>query len=166
LGEPLKRRVGFLTLKMRKAVLVFGVIMFLLVVCVEVSACSCDADPPTATTKQLVAVALSGARAVFAGKVVAIEKRSNLLRVLFKVDRTWKGKVFSRMLVTTGRGGGDCGFHFRIGRLYLVYAGLAVGNTLGTSICHRTGSLSERANDLRSLGAPLRSFEPRRAVRS
>jgi len=157
--------VGFLTLKMRKAVLIFSVLTFLLVVHVEASACSCDADPPTATMEQLVAQALSGAQAVFAGKVVAIDKRTRPVRVVFMVDRSWKGNVPRKVVISTGRGDGDCGYPFLIGRRYVVYAGPASLTRWGTSICHRTGNVTDRGDDLRVLGDPKRSFKQRRSVR-
>jgi hypothetical protein len=149
---------------MRKALLVFGIFTLLLIVRVEAVACTCDAPSPTKTTGQLVSEALIDAEAVFTGKVLSIHG-TRPLRVVFLVEGSWKGKVPSKVVISTGRGDGDCGYRFVIGRRYLVYAGPATFTRWGTSICHRTGTLSDRADDLPVLGEPKRSFRQRAYLR-
>jgi hypothetical protein len=58
------------------------------------------------------------------------------------------------VVVFTGSGGGDCGFPFRRGESYLVYASANTDGWLGTGICGRTAELSRAAADLRELGTP------------
>jgi protocatechuate 3,4-dioxygenase beta subunit len=65
--------------------------------------------------------------------------------------------------VTTGSGGGDCGYAFREGAEYVVYArSEGSGSPLTVSICSRTSELSRAASDLdyaRAVksGAPLQA---------
>ena len=54
----------------------------------------------------------------------------------------------------TGVGGGDCGFSFRAGQTYLVYA-TGRREALHTSICSRTRPLEEATEDLEALGMPM-----------
>jgi hypothetical protein len=52
--------------------------------------------------------------------------------------------------ITTGRGGGDCGYRFEVGRSYVVYAWKTEGRALSsTSICTRTRPVNQAADDLR-----------------
>ena len=52
--------------------------------------------------------------------------------------------------ITTGRGGGDCGYRFEVGRSYVVYAWKTEGRALlSTSICTRTRPVGQAADDLR-----------------
>ena len=84
------------------------------------SACSC-AELPSVEEE------FERSQAVFSGKVVDVrEKRSikgyQTKSVLFEVTNTWKGVKQSQIIITTGQGGGDCGFEFKEGQEYLVYA--------------------------------------------
>jgi hypothetical protein len=57
--------------------------------------------------------------------------------VTLVVGARWKGPEADTLRIHTGRGGGDCGFHFRVGESYLVFAsGQADG--LWTGICWPT----------------------------
>lgn len=66
----------------------------------------------------------------------------------FLVENMYKGEIRQDILVVkTGGGGGDCGYHFTVGKKYVVYANLITSdeNTpaenqqiLITGICHRT----------------------------
>jgi hypothetical protein len=145
-------------MNMRRTILICVAVAFLLILRIEAFACTCDESSPTGRVEQSVSEALADAEAVFAGKVVAIYKRTRPVRVVFMVDRSWKGNVPSRVVISTGRGDGDCGYRFVSGRRYLVYAGSALLTRWGTSICRRTGSLSDLAGDLRILGDPKRSY--------
>lgn len=78
--------------------------------------------------------------------------------VRLHVDRPLKNVQTSDIEVVTGLGDSDCGFGFRLGGQYLVYAYSHQGR-LGTSICTRTRLLSDAAEDLeyikgRSKAAP------------
>lgn len=112
-------------------------------------------------------LALSQATAVFSGIVQSIvdigrftlwDRVRNWLgiyhrsfreprEVAFGVATSWKGVAETPVIVRTGYGGGDCGFSFRIGGQYLVYAYDHQG-TLTTNTCLRTTDLSQAPIDL------------------
>ena len=68
--------------------------------------------------------------------------------VRFHVDRPLRNVEGTDVEVMTGLGGGDCGYGFRLGGQYLVYAYANEDKTLSTSICTRTRPLSEATADL------------------
>ena len=98
--------------------------------------------------------------AVFSGKVIEIKEKKSLKgyiykSVLFEVTNTWKGVEQTQILITTGEGGGDCGFNFIEGNEYLVYANESTmygAKSLVSIICSRTNKLSSSQNDLAVLG--------------
>ncbi|MEH7444246.1 hypothetical protein V7201_18185 [Bacillus sp. JJ1122] len=118
------------------------------------SACKC-VEPPTAARE------LERSQAVFSGKVLDIKDKRNSKgyiskSVLFEVKNTWKGVTQSQIIITTGQGGGDCGFTFTKGQEYLVYANeseMYGAKTLVTLICDRTNDLTALKDDLPILGA-------------
>jgi protocatechuate 3,4-dioxygenase beta subunit len=70
----------------------------------------------------------------------------------FSVSQAFSGVEGTEVEVATGRGGGDCGYNFRKGETYLVYAFTASdGKTLVTGICLRTKPVSEASEDLEFL---------------
>lgn len=133
----------------------------------ELAACSCI--PPRPPNE-----AFADAHAVFEGKVVAVDDQSTALRkawdalgeklgrnsgwedyerrhgfkVVFQVTKMWKGPVTKRLVLYTGRGGGDCGFPFKKGEVYVVYA-YCDKAYCSTGICTRTRPRSAAAEDLR-----------------
>ena len=117
------------------------------------NACSC-AELPSVEEE------FERSKAVFSGKVVDINEQSSLkgstsTSVLFEVTNTWKGVEQSQIIITTGQGGGDCGYHFTEGKEYLVYAYESTmygANSLVTVICNRTGVLNSSQEDLEVLG--------------
>lgn len=126
-------------------------------------ACSC-ADPGTPEN------GLERADAVFAGRVLEVKEQRTLRGFLsktvwFEVERTWKGMDDSQVIVRTGSGGGDCGYHFQQGHEYVVYAsmsGMYGGeDELTAIICSRTSELAQADEDLQWLGA---GDEPARQV--
>jgi len=115
----------------------------------SVFACSCmNPGPPCEAT--------SKSAAVFVGTVVASKNAKttgqydfNSREVKFSVEESFKGLGSTEALVFTGWGGGDCGYPFRTGQQYLVYAYKdEKDGRLGTSICSRTRQLSEAKEDL------------------
>ena len=96
------------------------------------------------------------ASAVFIGTVSSsttttykLEEREFDGRVIhFAVDRAFRDVNGAEVDVITGMGGGDCGYDFRVGGQYLVYAHRIANNQLATGICSRTRLLSEAADDL------------------
>lgn len=99
-------------------------------------------------------------KAVFSGKVVDIKVRRSLKgyttqSVLFEVTKTWKGVEQSQIRITTGQGGGDCGYNFIKGNEYLVYAYESTmygAKSLVSTMCSRTDVLSSSQKDLAVLG--------------
>ena len=119
-----------------------------------VYACSC-AEPVT------VEVEFNRSEAVFTGRVLEVREQKNLKgamtkAALFEVSRIWKGGPESQIIVHTGSGGGDCGYHFEEGKEYIVYAhpSTMYGNKelLVTIICNRTNELAGAQEDLAILG--------------
>lgn len=149
---------------MKKAIPYFSVLFLFIVVFVSfpssIKACSCAQLPS-------VAEELKGSNAVFSGKVVKIRERRNIKgykvrSVLFEVENTWKGTKQSQVLITTGLGGGDCGYDFTEGHEYLVYAHDSTmygSKSLVTVICNRTNELSSSKEDLKILGEGMQPTE-------
>lgn len=113
-------------------------------------ACSCtEPSPPP--------VALGESQAVFSGRVLDIEPvnpledSSRLMRVLFSVRTAWKGARHEQIIVSTARMEASCGFEFKKGAEYLVYAS-DFKHRLSTSLCSRTKALSSAAQDIAALG--------------
>jgi hypothetical protein len=100
------------------------------------------------------------AAAVFVGTPISVREadRSNQKDVdwtpkafKFSVEQSYLGVEGTEIEVFTGRGGGDCGYGFRIGERYLVYAS-NYQNRLTTGICSRTTPFSKATDDLAFLG--------------
>lgn len=116
-------------------------------------AVACDCVHPGPPCK-----AFAGTPTVFAGRVVGIstiglkapsgddyEDRF----ISFEVERSYRGWTAKTAEVVTGWGGGDCGYDFRQGERYLVYAyPHRETGKLYTGICQRTRPLTEAAEDL------------------
>jgi len=71
--------------------------------------------------------------------------------VTFGVMKAWKGVESRRVVLLTGRGGGDCGVEFTTGTDYIVYAWPPGESGCQTDICTRTRELSQGAEDLEFL---------------
>ena len=98
-------------------------------------------------------------KAVFFGELVEIVQDLGSTRVVkFKVEKYWKGiKGESITVITTGVV--PCGYNFRVGEKYLIYAGRENGQ-LETAPC-RILHVDAAEDDLRMLGrgkAPKRSL--------
>lgn len=117
------------------------------------SACSC-AELPSVEEE------FERSQAVFSGRVVDVREKRSLQgymtkSVLFEVTNTWKGVKQSQMIITTGQGGGDCGFDFKEGQDYLVYSNESTmygAKSLVSIICDRTNKMSSLQEDLKILG--------------
>jgi len=113
-----------------------------------------------------------------------IEKVRTGLTAHFVVEEGLKGISVREVDVVTGGGGGDCGYHFKAGERYLVYAhgterealGSSVSRTviggggspakvgaLTTSICSRTQHLSRAQDDVELIRAFVKG-EPQARV--
>lgn len=120
----------------------------------NVYACSC-VQPLT------VEAEFSRSEAVFAGRVLEVKENRNLSgsvtkSALFEIRQIWKGGSESQIIIQTGGGGGDCGYHFEEGKEYLVYAHRSTmygdEEQLVTIICDRTKVLAQAQVDLAILG--------------
>jgi hypothetical protein len=108
--------------------------------------------------------ARSRADAVFVGVAASVRdtlvleepgRRQTYRAVTFRVRSGWKGVRTRNVTVLTGLH--SCGYTFRPGESYLVYARrTTVGGIrpLLTSICTRTAAEREAAADIRALGRP------------
>ena len=67
-------------------------------------------------------------------------------KVTFRASTIWKGPAERTVSVFTGRGGGDCGYKFEIGKTYLVYS--SCGDYCYTGICARTTKEAWATKDL------------------
>jgi hypothetical protein len=114
------------------------------------SACSCA--PPGSPCESAWQ-----AEAVFVGHVVSIESTSvSGRRAQLAVVEPFRGIRSSQVTLATGSGGADCGYPFRIGESYVVYAYRSPAGELATSSCSRTRPVATATADLtylRSLAA-------------
>ena len=118
-----------------------------------VSACSCvmmaSGNPPCQS--------FWSAPVVFSGRVTEIKSftadkgyangfEQRIVRFIVQGDH--RGGVGATAEVVTGRGGGDCGFSFKTGEDYLVYAYRDDTGQLSTGICTQTKQLSAATEDM------------------
>jgi hypothetical protein len=120
-------------------------------------ACSCVGGIPLCESLWMTA-------AVFSGEVVAIAEPGGQQgpqfarrRVTFRVLDVWRGSVGASVEITTGMGGGDCGYNFVKGSRYLVYAHANNAGELSTGICSRTRLLSAASEDIAYLKSVLQT---------
>jgi hypothetical protein len=133
---------------MRKIILAVFVFAFFSVLnASNVSACSCLMLPEE-SLDSVVKKAYKNSSAVFVGEVIEIVQKPNVffVEVKFAVERKWNDGIRKTVAVITGKGGGDCGYPFEVGKKYLVYA-LNGKNTLRTNICTKT-ALAENNKDI------------------
>ena len=137
---------------MRTLFVMFGILFALSFASQTVHACSCgSANAPC--------ISFGSAQAVFVGTVLSKRvdeqtrptDRGNINRnpigFRFAVEQSYRGAAGPEIEIFTGRGGGDCGYDFKIGQRYLVYAYLD-GDKLTTYICTRTKLFGTAAEDL------------------
>jgi hypothetical protein len=123
-----------------------SLITTLLLLAAPAKACSCiQSGPPCQEYGK--------SSAVFSGQVLEIVPfkvdgyTQKLVR--FSVSESFRGMSGSSTEIATGNGGGDCGYPFKVGESYLVYAYRAPrDNKLYAGICSRTRPLSEASEDL------------------
>lgn len=138
-------------MRSRSTLIVFFVFASLTWLTQTVNACSCMGPG-------LPCQAYWTTSAVFAGEVIEITStasdderlpgyRQKLVR--FAVRESFRGVSRTLVDAITGNGGGDCGYPFKVGNSYLVYAYQnPQDNKLYANICSRTRPLSEAGEDL------------------
>jgi len=123
------------------------------------SACSCAMSP--GSRQEAAKQALSDSTAVFTGEVADIDRPFLALgsgapmTVTFRVSKSWKGSQRGMLEVKTPVSGASCGYPFRSGERYLVYAsGASIVEEEGLEVvlCGETKPLSEAGADLEALG--------------
>jgi len=120
------------------------------------SACSCAGY--LAAPQERAQRALKESTAVFSGQVVNIGTgepsgawRPATVTVSFQVSEVWKGPQPETLEVSTSRDGASCGYPFKEGQEYLVYA-YGKEEPFKVSLCSETKPLSEASADLEALG--------------
>jgi hypothetical protein len=132
---------------MKSLLVTVSVLSFLTLSAGNALACSCAEQAPCQ--------AFDAASVVFIGtvidsrliKVTQDNYERDRMAVRLSVDSAFRGVTGSEVELTTGLGGGDCGFGFVKAQQYLVYA-YERGGKLSTGICSRTRNISRAAEDL------------------
>jgi hypothetical protein len=139
---------------MRKLILLIGSLAMLGLVTPVANACSCI-GPRTACEAYGTAAAVFVGTAVRTGKAEPLKDKSESygepVVVKFAVEQSYLGVDGTEVEVFTGYGGGDCGYEFKVGERYLVYA-YRDRIRLNTGICTRTKPFAKAAEDLAFLG--------------
>ena len=148
---------------MRLVVLLLGIMFVVSLTSETANACSCGGGAAPCES-------YGTATAVFAGTVISFREPERTKPVdpsegdwaprgyKFSVQQSYSGVAGAEIEVFTGRGGGDCGYQFKIGERYLVYA-FRDQEKLTTSICSSTKLFSKATEDLAFLGT-LSSARP------
>jgi hypothetical protein len=129
---------------MRTPILVCALFALFFLSSVEnVWACSCVPDDKNSSLNQKVRDAHRNSAAVFAGKVIGIDKVSHQLVnfITIQVFDAWKGNIPPTITIVTNKGSEACEFPFVAEQSYLFYA-IPDGNMLSTNICLRTNLLA------------------------
>ncbi|MFA5835293.1 MAG: T9SS type A sorting domain-containing protein [Bacteroidota bacterium] len=128
--------------KSTRLILFFGI--FITIYIHQSIACSCIAPPPPN-------IAFQNATAVFMGVVDTIKNETQygfpLLKVIFTIDKSWKGTNSKSVFVFTASSEAACGYGFTKGGKYLVYCYGTI-DTLRTGLCNRTKRDFEASEDL------------------
>jgi Tissue inhibitor of metalloproteinase len=142
---------------MRSIVVLLGILIVISVSSQTANACTCGGTGSPCES-------YGSADAVFVGTVVAEREnerpkkadRNDIdwipMAYKFSVEQSYLGVSGTEAEVFTGRGGGDCGYDFKVGQRYLVYAYRYNNNKLSTGICTRTRPFSSANEDLAFLG--------------
>jgi hypothetical protein len=129
--------------------------LFVLALCPRRAvACECGGagSLPCENAFSVDAVFMGTAREVSTRKTPDSPFPRQVVVVVFTVERAFRGVQDAAVEVSTGLGGGDCGYAFKPGERYVVYAYRTNDGRLGTSICSRTRLVSQAADDLAFLG--------------
>jgi hypothetical protein len=97
------------------------------------------------------------ASAVFSGKVIEIRRHKvgdifSRAEAVLRVERVWKGGEATTVSLFSASHSATCGYHFKKGRTYLVYAYKDAEGRLSTGICSRTRRLKDGTGDIKMLG--------------
>ena len=137
---------------------IFGVALFILLAPRSASACTCD---PLKDAHE----AFDHAEVVFVGTVISVTKpkprivgrRHNLIEVSlelvvrFRVERTWKFATRRYLTLTTMAQTSACGYPFKVGEKYLVFAA-ADQDGVRTGLCSGTTDFAHAQTYLEQIG--------------
>ena len=148
---------------MRRFVLAagFAVVAMLTTGSIRLHACSCGAPPRNSSASCSSSWRVD---AVFVGEVLAVQQLTEpsfmgSRRAILAVRESFKGDEAGVIDVLTGSSDADCGFDFKAGSTYLVFASRhPATNKLGTSLCSRTALVGWAGNDLKLLRKPARQL--------
>jgi hypothetical protein len=112
------------------------------------SACTCAMIP--GNQQERTARALEESSAVFSGEAVEISG-GEPATVSFRVSDVWKGPEQEILEVSTSRQESACGYSFKEGKEYLVYA-YRKEEPFKTDLCTETKPRSEASADFEALG--------------
>lgn len=97
---------------------------------------------------------------VFTARVVDIKEGVGYGKVItVQIIKNYKGELSKTVKIRTGNGGPDCGFTFRKGEEYLIFAslGMMYANSrvelLETTYCTNTGLIAKRTQEIKTLKA-------------
>lgn len=129
---------------------VFVFLLFMVgLLTVEANACSCAGKGTPCQDYWKASAVFIGTvtySSPYTSKLGEYAANGRLIR--FAVERAFQGVTAKEVEVRTGLGGGDCGYGFRLGGQYLVYAYRDGEKRLATGICSRTRPVSEASDDL------------------
>ena len=143
---------------MRASTLVGALGAFIISAAAAHHACACSCAPSEFYAD------FAGSNAVFIGEVLDISSPGPeyppLVAVTLRVETSWKGATASSTThVVTASSEAACGFPFRVGARYLVYAYLPgvppASDELWATLCTRTHETSPKDPDLELLSSPL-----------
>jgi hypothetical protein len=119
------------------------------------SACSCMKLTPQE--------GFTSSTAVFTGEVTDIRKNESTpfggREVTLRVKKLWKGDPRKTIEVHTAGSSAACGYPFKIGETYLVYAVSDEADPMRVSLCSRTAPVDQAKEDLSYLGKPTHTFD-------
>ena len=140
---------------MRHLIVVLAIVGWFGVMTPAAHACTCISAPTPCE-------GFGWSSAVFAGTATSVRtidmpKEGDVSQIgyrtlyRFSVDQSYLGVEGTEIEILTGMGSSDCGYEFKIGKRYLVYARRA-GDRLITSSCTRTKAFAQATEDLAFLG--------------
>lgn len=95
---------------------------------------------------------------VFKSRVISIEDGKGYGKIVtVEIITNYKGELSRKVKIRTGNGGPDCGFQFKEGEEYLIFASLGTmyasgkGKLLETTYCSHTGLFSKRENEVKTV---------------
>lgn len=148
-----------MNMDLRRQLLILAVLFFLLPGMAR--ACSCSGTGPLPFN-----LLLKESDLIFVGTVVDVENppdpdpkapQTGQARYTFDVSEPFAGTDGGKVIVYSGRGGGDCSVHFKPGEQYLVYAYRTPDKTVHGTICSRTQLAAGAEMLLRQLRAAKES---------